>query len=232
MISRERGNIWPLISVATGAFFVLVITPLIVQRQRNGRMATVDAQVSIGDEGSNEVRSRSAPAYRWPDSEVSRTAERLRDVSAVAIASITYVVEGAMTGRTPSDAGEIVAGITKRQLIPDEWLTNQTGVLQLPHGTIHLRYSPKKLSVELISVPNDRADGPAILIRIPDDENTAVGARYFESMQIDGIIYPNPFTPLPDIIAAGWRPRLFKQTQIPEQQRAQLERWAQTAIRK
>ena len=54
---RERGNIWPLISVAAGALFVLVIVPLIIERNRSGRMATVDAQVSIGDAGSGAVFS-------------------------------------------------------------------------------------------------------------------------------------------------------------------------------
>ena len=44
---RERGNIWPLVSVAAGALLVLVIVPLIIERNRSGRMATVDAQVSI-----------------------------------------------------------------------------------------------------------------------------------------------------------------------------------------
>jgi hypothetical protein len=102
----------------------------------------------------------------------------------------------------------------------------------MPDATIHLRYSPPSLTVEVISVPNDRADGPAILIRIPDRENVAVGARYFESMQLDGIVYPNPFAPIAEIIASGWQPRLFKQTQIPDDQRAQLEQWIQTTIHK
>jgi len=221
-----------MIYVVAGAFFVMVITPLIIQRQRSGHMATVEAQVSIGDVGSDSTQDRNAPIYRWPDSEVPRTAERLRDVSAVAVASITYVVESAMSGRTPHNAGEIIAGITQRQLIPNEWLTTQNGVLQLPHGTIHLRYSPNRLSVELISVPNEPKDGPAILIRVPDDENTGVGVRYFESMQLNGIVYPSPFAPLSDVISTGWRPRLFKQTQLPETERAQLEQWAKSATRK
>ena len=33
-------------------------------------------------------------------------------------------------------------------------------------------------------------------------------------MQLDGIVYPDPFAPIADIIASGWQPRLFKQTQI------------------
>jgi hypothetical protein len=229
---RERGNIWPVISVAAGAFFVLVVVPLIIERGRSGRMATVDAQVSIGDAGSGVSSPSNAPRYRWPDSEVPRTAERLRDVTGVTIAATTYLVEESMSGRTPRDTGEILTGITRRNLIPNEWLAKQVGVLQTPHATVHLRYSPRDLSVELISVPNERADGPAILIRIPDRENATVGARYFESMQLDGIVYPDPFAPIALIIASGWQPRLFKQTQIAAADRAKLEQWAQAVARK
>jgi hypothetical protein len=176
-------------------------------------MATVDAQVLIGDARGDPISSRDPLAYRWPDSEVPRTAERLRDVTAVAIAASTYVAEGAMTGRTPHDVGEITVGIAKRQLIPPDWLTNQSGVLQTAHGTLHVRYSPGTLSVEVISMPSDRSDGPAMLIRIPDDENTGVGPRYFESTQVDAITYPSPFASIPEIISTGWRKRAYRQTQ-------------------
>jgi hypothetical protein len=226
MISRERGNIWPVISVAAGAFIVLVVLPVVLRRQQNARMATVDAQVSIGDTGGSEAQKPNSPAYRWPNSEVPRTAERLRDVTAVAIAAMTYVVESELSGHVARNAAEIITGIVRRGLIPSEWLTDQAGVLQMPNGSVCLRYSPASLNVEVISVPKDRADGPAILIRLPDSENVGVGARYFESMQVDGIVYPEPFAPIPTIIASGWQPRLFKQTQIAEGERAQLEQWA------
>jgi hypothetical protein len=111
-------------------------------------------------------------------------------------------------------------------LIPSEWLTGQPGVLAMPHSTVHLRYLRQPLSIEVISVPNDRNDGPAILIRIPDTENTGVGPRYFESMQLDDVVYPNPFAPIAEIIASGWQPQLFKQTHIPDDQRTQLEQWS------
>lgn len=231
MIIRERGSLWPVVSVAAGAFFVLIM-PLILHRERSGQLATVDAQVTIGDAGGESLAARNSPVYRWPDSEVPRTAERLRDVTAVAIAATSAVAEGAMQGHLPRDVGEIVAHIAQRQLIPTEWLTQEPGVLQLPPGTIQLRYSPQGMSVEVISVPLDRKDGPAILIRLPDLENTTVGARYFESLQVDGIVYPPPFAPVAEIIAAGWQPRLFKQTQIPDEQRSQLEQWAGTVNQK
>jgi hypothetical protein len=51
-------------------------------------------------------------------------------------------------------------------------------------------------------------------------------------MQLDGIVYPNPFAPLPMVISAGWQPRQFRQTQLPDAERAQLEQWSQNIARK
>src|SRR5260370_36118473 len=103
MTSRERGNIWPLISVVAGAVFVLVIMPLVMHREHSSRMATVEAQVNLGDTASSSSAVQNAPVYRWPDSEVPPTAERPRDVTALSVAAITYLVEGAMTRRPPRD---------------------------------------------------------------------------------------------------------------------------------
>jgi len=227
-MSREQGNIWPIVSVAGAAILVLVVVPLAIQRPGGGRMATVDAWVTIGDTGSGSSLSGTSPVYRWPDSEVPRTAERLQDVTAVAIATSTSVIEGSLRGRIPRDTAELVAYIAQRQLIPVEWLASEPGVLQTPRGTIYLRYLPRELLVEVISAPRDRKDGPAILIRLPDSENTSVGARYFESMQLNAIVYPAPFAPIAEIIASGWQPRFFRETQIPDDQRANLEQWARS----
>lgn len=232
MSKRERGNIWPVVSVAVGAFLLLAIVPLILHSQKSSELATVDAQVTIGDGGSDSVANPNNPTYRWPDSEVPRTAERLRDLTAVAIAAASNIAEGAIHRQPPRNAGEIVNRIAQRQLIPATWMTDQPGVLRTPQSTIHIRYAPQTISLEVISVPNERRDGPAMLIRIPDPENTTLGPRYFESMQLDGIVYPNPFIPIAQIIASGWQPRPFKQTQIPDEQRAQLEQWLTNTITK
>ena len=232
MSIRERGNIWPVVSVAAGAFFVLVILPLILHRQQSGQMATVDAQVTIGDNQTGSPANPQPLTYRWPDSEVPRTAERLRDVTAVAIAAASNIADGAIHRQLPRDANDLLNRIAQRQLIPAPWRTEQPGVLQTPQSTIHLRYSTQNLSLEIISVPNERKDGPGLLIRIPDPENTGVGPRYFESMQLDGVVYPNPFAPIAEIIATGWQPRSYKQTQIPDEQRAQLEQWLKTVTTK
>src|SRR5437870_1134361 len=142
---RERGNIWPIICIIAVALLVLVLPLVIRHRQTNGRMATVDALVSIGDASNDPIPGRDPLTYRWPDSEVPRTAERLRDVTAVAISATNNVMEGALRGRIPADAGALISNIAQLQLIPPEWLTDQPGVLKTLHGTIHLRYLPATL---------------------------------------------------------------------------------------
>jgi hypothetical protein len=228
---RERGKIWPIMLVAFAAISVLVIVPLISQRHNASHMAAVDAYVSIGDAGASTNGDPSVANYRWPNSEVPRTAERLRDVTGVAIAATTYMIDGSLSGHVPRNAEDVIVGITRRGLLPSEWHTDQAGVLRTPHATVYLRSSSQNLSVEVISVPNEPLDGPGILIRIPDTENTTVGSRYFESMQLDGVVYPRPFAPIAEIIASGWQPRLFEQTQIADADRAQLEQWAKQAKR-
>ena len=229
---REQGRVWPIATVLLGAFVVLFVVPLGIHRAKSGEMATVEPDVAIGDGWTDKTGSHKVPSYRWPESEVPRTAERLRDLTGVAIASVSYIVEGALRNDRPKDAGAIVTAISNRELVPRAWLTQEPGVLRTPQATIHIRYSLNALSIEVISVPASRTDGPALLIRLPDPENVAIGPRYFESMQLDGIVYPGPFAPISQVIAAGWQQRLFKQTQLPDAEKAQLQQWSKLAVRK
>lgn len=227
---RERGNRLPLLIVLIVAIGLFVVVPLLIQRQNASRMASVEPSVLISNTASSVSHDSHLPTYRWPNGEVPRTAERLRDITGVSIAAATYLVEASMAQHIPQTAGEIVSNICGRGLIPGQWLTSEEGVLRTTNASIHLRYSARALSIEVVSVPNDHLDGPALLIRIPDTENTSLGSRYFESMQLDGVIYPEPFISISEIITAGWQPRLFKQTQLSDTERLQLEQWAKQRL--
>src|SRR4026209_1151946 len=127
---RERGNIWPIIVVIAAALCVLVIVPLFIERQKAGRMATVDAYVSIGDGEVSDGLASAASNYRWANGEVPRTAERLRDITAVALAAATYLLEESIHGSIPRDADEIISRVDQRKLIASEWRTDEPGVLR------------------------------------------------------------------------------------------------------
>src|SRR5205807_5876498 len=104
------------------------VMPIILHRQQSGQMATVDAQVTIGDGASQSLTNATAATYRWPDSEVPRTAERLRDVTAVSIAAASNIAEGAIRRQLPRDANDILNRIVERRMIPAAWLTQQPGI--------------------------------------------------------------------------------------------------------
>src|SRR5688572_33480690 len=112
---RERGKIWPIVLVVVVAVCVFVVVPLIIQRQNAGHLAAVHAYVSIGDAESGAKHEPSVPNHRWPNSEVPRTAERLRDVTGVSIAAATYVIEGSLSGRVPRSPEEIIGGIRSEE---------------------------------------------------------------------------------------------------------------------
>lgn len=224
---REQGSAWPVIAVGAIAVLVLIVPAAIRDQRKSSRMATVEAKVQIGDSDPT-LTVMNVPRYRWPDTEVPRTAERLRDATAVSIAAMSYVAEQVLRKRAPSSVSVVITGIAQRRLIPSDWIAQQSGTIMLPFGFIQVRYRPSDLSVEVISIPRDGRDGPAILIRLPDDANPDVGVRYFESLQLNGILVPPPFAPISEVIRNGWQPRLFKQTTLPAAERIQLETWARS----
>jgi hypothetical protein len=231
MNSREQGSIWPLIAVGVVAVLLLIVPTVIRERRKSRRLATVEAQVQIADSNPS-LASTTVPQYRWPDTEVPRTADRLRDATAVAIAATSYVAEGILQHRPPRSTNEILAALGERRLLPNHWIMQPSGLIMLPFGYIQLHYQATDLSLEVLSIPRDHRDGPAILIRLPDAENTGVGSRYFESLQLDGILYPKPFAPIAEVIRCGWQPRLYKQTAIPAAEQVQLETWARSEQQK
>jgi hypothetical protein len=77
MRARERGNILPVVCVIAVAAVVLLVQVIIRHRQASARLATVDAQVTIGDPKIDANSKGDEIMYRWPDSEVPRTAERV-----------------------------------------------------------------------------------------------------------------------------------------------------------
>src|SRR6266478_1827325 len=113
MRARERGNIWPVICVIAITLAVLILPVMIRHRQASARMATIDAQVTIGNSKTDLNSERESAIYRWPDSEVPRTAERLRDVTAVAIAASSNIAEGAIHRQLPRDADDILNRIAQ-----------------------------------------------------------------------------------------------------------------------
>ena len=147
------------------------------------------------------------------DGEVYRTEGRLREMSVLAIAAYSGVLDGYSHGGTPSSVEGLLAGIDHRWLssLGLEMLPNGSGFMSA-HNVCHVRFRPRTLDVEIVAVPRGRADGPALLMRLPETDAYDLPPgqlRYFEALRLDGVTIPAPFATSPQIQALGWRSQLI-----------------------
>src|SRR5919197_3853454 len=118
--------------------------------------------------GNDKVRSLTQTAIF--DGEVYRTETRLREASAVAIAaSITGVA--AYTERRPlRNVSELINSMVQRGLLPPSVESvKERNILQSEHSTIHIRFCTVPFMVEILSLGQTRLDGPALILRVPDE---------------------------------------------------------------
>jgi hypothetical protein len=58
----------------------------------------------------------------------------------------------------------------------------------------------------------ERRDGPAMMVRVPDDREGEDGALVFMSQQLDGVVIPQAFAPAAEVFALGWAAEKFRAT--------------------
>ncbi|PYS94457.1 MAG: hypothetical protein DMF64_00705, partial [Acidobacteria bacterium] len=82
--------------------------------------------------------------------------------------------------------------------------------------------------VEVISLGRERADGPGLLLRVPDENVTSQAGRqrYFYSFRLENITVPEAFANASAVEAAGWQID-YVDAQLPVGANAeQLAAWA------
>jgi hypothetical protein len=150
--------------------------------------------------------------------EVARTAERIGAATALALAAGLYAANEQLQGRTPRTVRELVAGIVDQNLLPPGLtLTEAEGVLVSSCGTpaancgaLSIRYRPTPLGIEVVSVGSTPDDGPALIIRLPDETSAQGEAALFIAASLTGVKVPAPFAPTATVIASGWSPERWR----------------------
>jgi hypothetical protein len=144
--------------------------------------------------------------------EVARTAERIGETTALALATGLYAANEQLHGRTPRTVRDLVAGIVNQNLLPPGLtLTEAEGVLASSCGTptvncgaLSIRYRPTPLGIEVVSVGSAPDDGPALIVRLPDETSAQGEAALFIATSLTGVKVPDPFAPTAEVIASGW----------------------------
>jgi hypothetical protein len=162
--------------------------------------------------------------------EVYRTEGRLREASAMVVAAtlsgIGRITERSSPVRTVEELQEEI--VRRGLLPPGVELSRERSLLVSEHSTIHLRFRPTPFGVEVVSLGRERADGPGLLIRVPDENGASRIARqrYFYSFRLENISVPEAFANASAIEAAGWQVE-YLDARLPEGTNAvRLAAWA------
>ena len=176
------------------------------------RTTTVDPHVTL-DSASSPVATSLATGARQPDvvlvmdGEVARTADRIGEATALALSASLYAATEQLNGRAPRSVGDLVTGLAAANLLPPGLAITQTeGTLASPYGTLSIRYRPTPLGIEVVAFGREPADGPALLVRVPDENAEKGEAGLFIANRLREVNVPAPFAPTAEVIASGWSP--------------------------
>lgn len=164
-----------------------------------------DGYTEIKASGERTMRQRNVATVM--EGEVAHTADRIGEAEALALAASLYAATEQIKGRTPKTANDLIAGVASQNILPPGLSPTRTeGALSSSGGTLYLRYRPKPLAVEVVAIARELRDGPAILVRIPDENAKDGGASLFLATRLSGVMVPHAFAPAAEVIAAGWSP--------------------------
>jgi hypothetical protein len=173
---------------------------------------TVDPRVTIEFNRGSTVKQSSpqrTTIATMIDGEVARTAERIGEATALALSASLYAASEQIKGRDPRDTKDMLARIAAKNLLPPGLSLTQGGALVSAYGALSVRYRPAPLGVEVVSLGN-REDGPALIVRIPDELSDKGEAKLFIAGSLSDVRIPPPFAPAAEVIALGWSPETLR----------------------
>ena len=177
------------------------------------RMSAIDPRVTVelGEAANVKQASARQPVIATTiDGEVARTAERIGEATALALSASLYAASEQIKGRSPRAAQDLLAGITAQNLLPPGIAFTQEGVLVSAYGSLSVRYRPAPLGVEVVSVGHKREDGPALIVRIPEELSDKGDPSFFIARSLSDVRIPAPFAPAAEVIALGWSPETLR----------------------
>jgi hypothetical protein len=140
------------------------------------------------------------------DGEVAHTADRIGEAAALTLSASLYATGEQLKGRTPRGARDLLAGIAAKNLLPPGLSFTKNGGLVSAYSALSIRYRPAPLGIEVISIGHKIEDGPALIVRIPDELSDRGEARLFVAGSLSSVRIPAPFAPTAEVIALGWSP--------------------------
>ncbi len=207
---------------------VIVIAGMLFAGWFNARRYRVKARVEIAEPAIELQTSQAsvvATAVGLPDGEVARTATRVREVTGLLMGLAMLAITEQMGNRSPANADALVELMAKRNLLPPRVRQTSTkGVLISDCATIYVRYRSAPLGIEVASIGSERADGPAIIVRLAADSDDDSGALLLIARKAETPI-PAPFATVAQILAMGWNAEPLRERSFAPEEIEQLNAW-------
>lgn len=179
-----------------------------------GRAHTVDPRVTLHAEQSPTGRTPTAVSFSVAttmEGEVSRTADRIGEATALALSASLHAATEQLNQRTPRSVRDLLSGVAQKGLLPPGLaFTNTDGTLASASGTLAVRYRLAPLAIEVVAIGSKPEDGPALIVRVPDETSDKGEAKLFIAGQLTGVRIPAPFAHAAEVIALGWSPERLR----------------------
>ncbi|MGH9898153.1 MAG: hypothetical protein ACRD63_14580 [Pyrinomonadaceae bacterium] len=241
-MSIKKWNNLP--ALILGTVMLIVVGSSIVTRFAQ-HIDVIDPHVIIvGDAVSDSVKRRASSASLTPpaiDGEVTRATERLRELSGVTTALVLYATMERLQGHTPGTVNDLLAGVIRQGLMPPGVIQEaQPGLLtvthrtiagdSVAHGNLFVRYRPQPLGIEIVAVGKEERDGPAMMMRVPNDEANDKEASYYMTTRLDDVRIPVAFAEESAVIAHGWSKETLRVVKVPQGEQQDLREWASKRV--
>lgn len=213
----KRRNMPVLIVGIVGALIVGMRLLSVALPERSGK---VDPHVSLTENQAQEIvekqRQQQVRSFMAAsEGEVSRTEERIREATALATAASLFGAKESLDKHTPASVTALLAGVYNAGLLPPGMqLVDSSGGVSSSRGQLFVRYRPEPLGIEVVSVGKERIDGPALLVRVPDEGTSEDGARLYLATRLDEIRVPAPFAHEAEVIALGFAPEPLRAAKL------------------
>jgi hypothetical protein len=213
-----------LLLITTAVIVTLIMGTRFVSSVLTNDIGGVDPRIVLPPNQVQEIlerqRRQQVQAFASvSEGEVSRTEERIREATALALAASLFAATESLSHRIPASDFALLSGVEKAGLLPPGMgLINNAVLVTSECATLRVRYRPEPLCIEVVSVGRERTDGPALLLRVPSmipgkDESSDV--VLYMATRLDEITIPEPFASEAQIIALGFAPEPLRAVTLP-----------------
>jgi hypothetical protein len=210
--------------ITTVVIVALIMGTRFMSTVLTGDIGSVDPRVTLPPNQAQEILERQRRQHvqafvSVSEGEVSRTEERIREATALALAASLFAATESLAHRIPASEEALLSGVQKAGLLPPGMqLVDNSRLVTSARGALQVRYRSEPLCIEVVSIGRVRADGPVLLLRVPsmisgnDEPGDVV---LYMATRLDEITIPQPFASEAQIIALGFAPEPLRAATLP-----------------